>query len=96
MGLEGQAHLEDAVAQQDQAHGADQGKNEVRQILHDGQGIVGGKGGDGQGGHGQQEADGEGIEPLGPAFKFRLLSRQGRLEGFGILHSQSSPFLLQK
>ena len=36
MGLEGQAHLEDAVAQQDQAHGADEGKNEVGQILHDG------------------------------------------------------------
>ncbi len=36
MGLEGQTHLEDAVAQQDQAHGADEGKNEVGQILHDG------------------------------------------------------------
>ena len=32
VGLEGQAHLEDAVAQQDQAHGADQGKDEVGKV----------------------------------------------------------------
>ena len=67
MGLEGQTHLEDAVAQQDQAHGADEGENEIRQFLHDGQGIVGGEGGDSQGGHSQQEAGGESIEALGPA-----------------------------
>ena len=96
MGLEGQAHLEDAVAQQDQAHGADEGENEIRQFLHDGQGIVGGEGGDGQGGHSQQEAGGEGVEPLGPALKFCLLSGQGMLEGLGILHSQDSPFHVQK
>ena len=96
MGLEGQAHLEDAVSQQDQAHGANQRENEIRQIFHDGQGIVGGEGGNDQSGHGQQEAGGEGVEPLGTAFKFDLLPGQGRLEGFGILHNQSSPFLLQK
>jgi len=58
--------------------------------------IVGGEGGDGQGGHSQQEAGGEGVEPLGPAFKFCLLSGQGMLEGLGILHSQDSPFHVQK
>ena len=33
--LEGQAQLEDAEAQQDQADGPDQGKDEVAQVLHD-------------------------------------------------------------
>ena len=61
MGLQGQANLDDAPAQQDQADGADQAEDELGQIVHDSQGIAtGGSGrqsqsddtGDGQHGHG--------------------------------------------
>ena len=38
--LEGQAQLEDAEAQQDEADGPDEGKNEVAQICHNRQRIV--------------------------------------------------------
>ena len=75
MGLEGQVHPENTVAQQNEAHGADGGENEIRQLLHNGQGIVGG-----EGGNGQQKAGSEGVEPLGPAFKFRLLPSQRILD----------------
>ena len=43
--LEGQAQLEDAEAQQDQADGPDQGKDEVAQVLHDLEGVENFKGG---------------------------------------------------
>ena len=61
MGLQGQANLDNAPAQQDQTDGADQAEDELRQVVHDSQGIAsGGSGrqrqsddtGDGQHGHG--------------------------------------------
>ena len=61
MGLQGQANLDDAPAQQDQTDGADQAEDELRQVIHHSQGIAaGGRGrqrqsddaGDGQHGHG--------------------------------------------
>ena len=44
MALEGEAHLNDAPAQQDQAHRPDQTENELRQIVDHLQGVIGGKG----------------------------------------------------
>ena len=67
MALEGQAQLEDAEAQQDQADGPDQGKDEVAQVLHDLQGIVRREGGDDHDGHGQHQTGEEGVGPLGAA-----------------------------
>ena len=40
MGLQGQANLDDAPAQQDQADGTDQAEDEVAQVVHNGQGIA--------------------------------------------------------
>lgn len=52
MGLQGQADLDDAPAQQDQTDGADQAEDELRQIVHDGQGIAAsGSSGSSQGEH---------------------------------------------
>ena len=65
--LEGQAQLEDAEAQQDQADGPDQGKDELTQVLHDLQGIVRSEGGDDHDGHGQHQTGEEGVGPLGAA-----------------------------
>ena len=57
VGLQGQANLDDAPAQQDQADGTDQAEDEVAQVVHNGQGIAAGGGSrQGQGddaGHGQ-------------------------------------------
>ena len=44
MALEGEAHLHHAPAQQNQADGADQGKDESGEIVHYRQRIAGGKG----------------------------------------------------
>ena len=65
--LEGQAQLEDAEAQQDQADGPDQGKDELGQIFHDLEGIVRSEGGDDHDGHGQHQTGEEGVGPLGAA-----------------------------
>ena len=70
--LEGQAQLEDAEAQQDQADGPDQGKDEVGQIFHDLEGIVRREGGDDHDGHGQHHAGEDGIGPLGAALNLPL------------------------
>ena len=40
VGLEGEAHLEDAVTQQDEAHGPDEGKDEVGQAGDHGQRVI--------------------------------------------------------
>ena len=98
--LEGQAQLEDAEAQQDQADGPDQGKDEVRQIFHDLEGIVCGEGGDDHDGHGQHQTGEEGVGPLGAALNLLLALQgvQGLLEGLGLLenlHRVQSPFLHQ-
>ena len=50
VGLQGQANLDNTPAQQDQADGADQAEDELRQVVHNGQGIAaGGSSGSSQG-----------------------------------------------
>ena len=95
--LEGQAQLEDAEAQQDQADGPDQGKDEVAQVLHDLEGIVRREGGDDHNGHGQHQTGEEGVGPLGAALNLLLALQgvQGLLGFLHDLHSQWSPFLHQ-
>lgn len=98
--LEGQAQLEDAEAQQDQADGPDQGKDELTQVLHDLQGIVRREGGDDHDGHGQHQTGEEGVGPLGAALNLLLALQgvQGLLGGLGLLenlHRFQSPFLHQ-
>ena len=66
----------------------DQGEDEVGQLLHHRQGIVGGEGGDHHSGHGQQQTGGQSVHPLGAALNLQLVSGQGILR---ILHSQGSP-----
>ena len=100
MALEGQAQLEDAEAQQDQADGPDQGKDEVAQVIHDLQGVVRREGGDDHDGHGQHHAGEERVGPLGAALNLLLALQgvQGLLGGLGLLenlHSRWSPFLRQ-
>ena len=52
MGLEGQTNLDNTPTQQDQADGADQAEDELRQVVHDGQGVAaGGSSGSCQGEH---------------------------------------------
>ena len=48
MGLQGKAHLDNAPAQQNEAHGPNQAEDKGTQIVDHGQGIVGGVGGHGQ------------------------------------------------
>ena len=83
--LEGQAHLEDAVAQQDQAHGADQGKDEVGQVVDHVQGIAASdsESGHDDSGRGNGQADAQGVQPLGTALELILLQ---------IVHVQIPPF----
>ena len=100
MALEGQAKLEDAESQQDQADGPDQGKDEVGQIFHDLEGVVRREGGDDHDGHGQHHAGEERVGPLGAALNLLLALQgvQGLLGGLGLLddlHRVQSPFLHQ-
>ena len=44
MGLEGEAHLDNTPAQQDQAHRPDQAEDELRQIVDHLQGVISGEG----------------------------------------------------
>ena len=44
MALEGQAQLEDAEAQQDHTHGADQAEDEITEVVDNSQRVAGGKG----------------------------------------------------
>lgn len=96
--LEGQAQLEDAETQQDQADGPDQGKDEVGQVFHDLEGVVRREGGDDHDSHGQHQTGEEGVGPLGAALNL-LLALQGVLLGLlGLLddlHRVQSPFLRQ-
>ena len=48
MGLQGKAHLDNAPAQQNEAHGTDQAEDKGTQIVDHGQGIVGSVSGHGQ------------------------------------------------
>ena len=48
MGLQGKAHLDNAPAQQNEAHGPDQAEDKGTQIVDHGQGIAGGVSGHGQ------------------------------------------------
>ena len=83
--LEGQANLQDAVPQQDQANGANQGKDEVGQIVDYTQGITAGGGKSGGNGRSQGEgqADAQGVQPLGASLELILLQ---------IVHVQIPPF----
>lgn len=62
--LEGQAHLQDAEAQQDEANGADQRENEIRQVVDHRQRVIyrqrRHRGGDQK----QGNAGKDGIDPL--------------------------------
>ena len=52
MGLEGQTNLDNTPTQQDQADGADQAEDKLRQVVHHSQGIAaGGSSGSSQGEH---------------------------------------------
>ena len=95
--FEGQAQLEDAEAQQDQADGPDQGKDELTQVLHDLEGIVRGEGGDDHDGHGQHQTGEESVGPLGAALNLLLALQgvQGLLGFLHDLHRLQSPFLHQ-
>lgn len=46
MGFEGQANLQDAKPQQNQADGTNQGEDKLTQVIDHRQWIIGGKGGD--------------------------------------------------
>ena len=59
MALEGEAHLDDAPAQQDQAHGADQAEDERGQVVDNGEGVAA-SGGGGKGRHGAAAHQGHG------------------------------------
>ena len=48
MGLQGKTHLDNASAQQNEAHGPDQAEDKGTQIVDYGQGIIGSIGGHGQ------------------------------------------------
>ena len=93
VGLEGQAHLQNAVAQQDQAHSADQGKDEVGQVVDHAQRIAAGRGCGGGGsegrhdgdGHDEGQADEQGVQPLGMALKLEFILLQS-------VHVQCPPF----
>ena len=67
MGLEGQAHLQDTVPQQDEAYRPDEGKDKVGQAVDHRQGIVGGQGRDGHHGCRGQDAYQGAIGPLDAA-----------------------------
>ena len=93
MRLEGQAQLEDAEAQQDQADGADQGEDEVAEIGDDLERIVGDRGGRSEGGaardgHCQHQAAEERGDLSGAA-----LNLLGVVEV--VLHFQKSPSYFQ-
>ena len=66
VGLKGEAHLQNAVAQQDEAHGPDEGKDEVGQAGDHGQRVIRRKGGDDSNGQGQDEAGKQRVKPLCP------------------------------
>lgn len=66
--LEGEADLHHAPAQQDEADGADQGKDEVGQVVHHAQRIAGGKsrGGEATGAQHHSDIAGKAEAPLFP------------------------------
>ena len=51
MGLERKSHLHDTPAEQDQSDRTDQAENEIAQVVHDGNRVIGGKGRDGAAEH---------------------------------------------
>jgi len=98
VGLQGQAHLNNAPAQQDQADGTDQAEDELTQVIHHSQRIAG----SGSGGHGQSNDTGHSQHGHGVIAKAPLdLIGDGELFGdeggvFGFLeqfHGFLSPFL---
>ena len=60
--LEGEAHLDDAPAQQDQAHSADQAENELGQVVDDGERVAA-RSGRGKGRHGEAAHQGHRSHP---------------------------------
>ena len=58
MALEGQAHLDDAPAEKDEANGADEAEDEGGQVADNGEGIAAGRAG-GKCGHGGNGHNGE-------------------------------------
>ena len=66
VGLEGEAHLQDAIAQQDEAHSTDKGKDKVGQAGDHGQRIVRRQGRDDSNGQGQDKAGKQGVKPPCP------------------------------
>ena len=95
MGLQGQTDLDDAPAQQDQTDGADQAEDELRQIVHDGQGIAAG----GSSGQSQSDDTGDSQHGHGIVAEAALnLGGDGELFGGGLcvfleqFHGFLSPF----
>ena len=95
MGLQGQADLNNAPAQQDQTDGADQAEDELRQVVHNGQGIAaGGSSGSSQGEH---TGDGQNSQCV-VAEAVLNLAGDGELFGVGLFvsleqfHGFLSPF----
>ena len=72
MALEGQAQLEDAEAQQDEADGPDEGKNEVAQICNNRQRIVRREGRTDGHDRDQHKAGKHGVNALDPLFEFMI------------------------
>lgn len=67
--LEGQTHLQDAEAQQDEADSADQGKYKITQIVDHRQRIVRGQRRDSGDHHHHDRAGKDGVEPLCLSFE---------------------------
>ena len=95
MGLQGQADLDDAPAQQDQTDGTDQAEDELRQVVHNGQRIAaGGSSRQGQGNDAGNGQHSHGIEAEA------ALNLAGNGELFGVdlfvsleqFHNFLSPF----
>ena len=83
--LEGEAHLNDAPAQQNEAHGPDQAEDERGQVVDNGEGVAA-SGGGGKGRHGAAAHQGHGRH-------------QGAVPAVALLHlvgrGQSVPVLLE-
>ena len=79
---EREADLHDAPAQQDQTYGADQPKDEIREVVHHLDGVVGGKSRDGYS-HDQRRHQHDGA--VRPKALFDLAGHGQLVGGFGFI-----------
>lgn len=84
VGLERKSHLHDAPAEQDQADRTDQTENEIAQVVHDGDRVIGGKGRYGAAEHKGNRQHGGAVETK--AFSDLAGHRQLVCGLFGVFH----------